>query len=100
MSTQMDTLDGILDAAGRQTDDIGLELHDDGWAWATKQCNRWTKHGHDRLYFVGDWDGYVDIDTGAVEGETPIVDVSVEDDRVVYYAEDIDERYPLVSREA
>jgi len=62
----------------------------DGW-----EVNRWQKHGHDRLYFE-DADGYIDVESGAVEDGAPVVNVEVEqvkgDTWVHYYVgeQDID----------
>lgn len=61
-----------------------------GNKWAV---NRWQKHGHDRLYFE-DADGYIDVETGAVEDGAPVTNVEVEEKRdgtwVCYYAEAVD----------
>lgn len=61
-----------------------------GNKWAV---NRWQKHGHDRLYFE-DADGYIDVETGAVEDGAPVSKVEVEqvkgDAFVCYYAEERD----------
>lgn len=84
------------------------ELRDDADtphpSWTTDQdrveyvhheASRWTKYGHDRLYFNGEHDGYIDLQTGSVEGDTPVVRVEVEDGKVVYYVEDIDYQYEI-----
>lgn len=51
-------------------------------------CSRWQKYGHDRIYFNDtereSWGGYVDLEDGAVNGDTPIETVEVEDGRVEY----------------
>lgn len=58
----------------------------------TAPCSRWRKYGHDRLYF-DDHDGYIDLQSGSVEGNTPICDVDVVTDGpngkdwVLYWAE-------------
>jgi len=44
------------------------------------ELNRWQKHGHDRLYFR-DADGYIDVDSGAVEGDAPVADVTVREEK-------------------
>lgn len=97
-STDMDAADSILENIRGDTAD-GLREDRDGVAYHRKECSRWQKHDHDRLYF-SNHDGYIDLETGGVEGETPITNVEVEDGRVVYYAEDIDHEYPVASREA
>lgn len=59
--------------------------------------NRWQKHGHDRIYFR-DADGYIDVETGAVEDGAPVETIEVEQKRdgmwVSYYIAqtDIDDR--------
>jgi len=57
------------------------------------EVNRWQKYGKDRLYF-NDADGYIDVETGAVEDDAPVVNVEVEEKRddmwVCYYMEKTD----------
>lgn len=95
----MDAARGILNNVRGDTAN-GLRTDDDGVAYHRKESSRWQKHGHDRLYFNDGSDGYIDLETGGVEGNTPVVNVEVEDGRVVYYARDIDHEYPIASREA
>lgn len=99
MDAADDLLSGGLGAGRPATDDYGLRLSDDGVAYDHKRCSRWQKYGHDRIYFNDGSDGYVDLETGAVEDDTIITNVEVEDGRVVYYATDIDNDYPVISRE-
>lgn len=58
--------------------------------------NRWQKYGKDRLYF-NDADGYIDVETGAVEEGAPVTNVEVEKKRdgmwVCYYVEETDIDY-------
>jgi len=57
------------------------------------EVNRWQEYGHDRLYF-NDADGYIDVETGAVEDGAPVTNVEVEKKRdgmwVCYYMEQTD----------
>jgi len=57
------------------------------------EVNRWQKYGHDRLYFT-DADGYIDVETGAVEEGASVTNVEVEEKRdgmwVCYYVEKTD----------
>jgi len=79
---------------------LGIGIHTDSIRANGYETNRWQKHGHDRLYFYDRYedghDGYIDLETGAVEGSTPIVNVEVENVDgelwTYYYAniEDID----------
>jgi hypothetical protein len=78
---------------------LRLRADDSGIAFDESQCNRWQKYGHDRLYFGGGFDGYIDLESGAVEGDTPVDEVEVTDGRVVYIADTVDERTPVASRE-
>lgn len=83
-------IDGLLDDCRTDRDDVRYHAQ-----W----CDRWQKHGHDRIYFndtqLESWNGYVDLNSGAVEGDTPIESVEVVDGRVEYQAENGDE---IVSR--
>jgi len=76
-----DAVDGILSNVRSKPDRDGVE-------YDRRMCDRWQKYGHDRIYFENDdrreYDGYVNLDTGAVEGQTPIDSVVVEDGRVNY----------------
>lgn len=90
---KLDMVDNILDNCGRPRDG-GLAADPDGVAYDETQCNRWSKHGHDRLYF-DDHDGYIDLQTAEVHDDTPVASLTVEDGMVVYHAEDIDNEYPV-----
>lgn len=93
-----EAVDRILNNLGPDTDENGLRKSEDGVAYRHKECSRWQKYGHDRLYFNDGSDGYIDLEDGGVKDDTPITNVEVEDGRVVYYATDIDHEYPVASR--
>lgn len=67
--------------------------YDDGVIGDKWEVNRWQKYGHDCLYF-DDADGYIDVETGAVEDGAPVTNVEVEKMRdgmwVCYYVEKTD----------
>ena len=69
---------------------------DDGLRFSPYELNRWQKHGHDRLYFRNA-DGYINVETGAVEDGAPVTNVEVEtvdgDTWVRYYMDETDIDY-------
>lgn len=61
---------------------LGIGIHTNSIYANGYETNRWQKHGHDRLYFYDrenqGHDGYIDLESGAVKGDTPICNVTVE----------------------
>ncbi|MCF2165426.1 hypothetical protein [Halobacterium salinarum] len=83
MSTTTNTNDNGFNPVRRLATQPGQNIrcsrHVDGTnrdAYYQFPGSRWQKHGHDRIYF-DNHDGYVDLKTGELNGNTPITNIEI-----------------------